>query len=189
MRFLIGQPERPKYSFQTLSSGYLAIFDIYADLLMRAEYRDITPGELMGVVLIDEIDAHLHISLQRKILPFLIKSFPNVQFIVTTHSPFVVTSVDDALIYDISTGTECDDLSMYSIETVIEGLLGVPSVSRKLENIVKSLADMTSSSEFSLDEVEALLAKISPYVDSLDDESRLFYESSLYKFKKRNRGV
>lgn len=108
--FFIVQPGRPKYSFQTLSSGYLAIFDIYADLLMRAEYHDITPFELQGVVLIDEIDAHLHISLQRKILPFLIASFPNIQFIITTHSPFVVTSVDDALIYDISTGKECDDL-------------------------------------------------------------------------------
>ncbi|RLU05038.1 AAA family ATPase [Pseudomonas prosekii] len=186
--FFISQPDRPSYSFQTLSSGYLAIFDIYADLLMRAEHRDITPSELIGIVLIDEIDAHLHISLQRKILPFLIKSFPCVQFVVTTHSPFVVISVDDALIYDISTGAECDDLSMYSVEAVIEGLLGVPSVSRKLEDTVTSLVELTSKSDFSLGEAETLLSKISPFVDSLDDESKLFYEASLYKFIKRKQG-
>jgi hypothetical protein len=186
--FFISQPDRPSYSFQTLSSGYLAIFDIYADLLMRAEHRDITPSELLGIVLIDEIDAHLHISLQRKILPFLIKSFPCVQFVVTTHSPFVVTSVDDALIYDISTDAECDDLSMYSVEAVIEGLLGVPSVSRKLEDTVRSIVELTSKSDFNLDQVEVLLSKISPFVDSLDDESRLFYEASLYKFLKRKQG-
>jgi hypothetical protein len=186
--FFINQPDRPNYSFQTLSSGYLAIFDIYADLLMRAEHRDITPSELLGIVLIDEIDAHLHISLQRKILPFLIKSFPCVQFVVTTHSPFVVTSVDDALIYDISTGAKCDDLSMYSVEAVIEGLLGVPSVSRKLEDTVRSLVEFTSESNFDLEQAEVLLSKISPFVGSLDDESRLFYEASLYKFMKRKQG-
>jgi AAA15 family ATPase/GTPase len=84
-KFSIQQEDRPPYTFQTLSAGYNAIFDVYANLLMRTEYFKVRPLELEGVVFIDEIDSHLHISLQRLILPFFAESFPKVQFIVTTH--------------------------------------------------------------------------------------------------------
>ena len=47
-----------------------------------------------GVVLIDEVDVHLHVSWQRSIGFWLKKHFPNVQFIVTTHSPFVCQAAD-----------------------------------------------------------------------------------------------
>ena len=55
----------------------------------------------LGVVLIDEIELHLHPSWQRKILPALIKTFPNIQFITATHSPQVLSSVEkaDSIIY------------------------------------------------------------------------------------------
>lgn len=185
LRFLIQQKGKVDYTFQTLSSGYLAIFDIYADLLMRTEYLNITPAELKGVVLIDEIDVHLHVSLQRKIFPFLSSSFPNIQFIVTTHSPFVVTSTDDALIYDLSTGSESNDMSMFSIEAVVEGLLGVPSVSRQLEETIKDLANITSSEKFKVTDAESILNKLTPHIDSLDAESRMFYEIAINKVIKR----
>ena len=94
-----------EFTFQSLSSGFTAIFDIYSDLLMRSRLLNILPNELNGVVLIDEIDAHLHISLQKKILPFLSQSFPEIQFIVSTHSPFVIASTNnDTVVYDLSTG-------------------------------------------------------------------------------------
>ena len=83
--------EQRNFDFQSLSSGYQAIFDIFSDLLVRTEFFDISPEELQGIILIDEIDAHLHISLQKKILPFFTNLFPNMQFIVSTHSPFVIS--------------------------------------------------------------------------------------------------
>jgi len=61
----------------------------------------VNPLELEGAVFIDEIDSHLHVSLQRLILPFFIESFPKVQVIVTTHSPFVLMSSRDILVYDL----------------------------------------------------------------------------------------
>lgn len=185
LRFRIEQKGKPAYTFQTLSSGYLAIFDIYADLLMRTEYLDVTPSELQGVVLIDEIDVHLHVSLQRKIFPFLTNAFPNIQFIATTHSPFVVTSTDDALIYDLSTGSESNDLSMFSIEAVVEGLLGVPSVSTQLLETIRELANITSTKKFEISEAESILNKLAPHADSLDAESRMFYEIAINKVIKR----
>jgi predicted ATP-binding protein involved in virulence len=99
--FSICQPNKPPYTFQTLSAGYRAIFDIYAELIMRTEYFKVMPKELTGVVFIDEIDSHLHVSLQRLILPFFTQSFPNIQFIVTTHSPFVLMSTPDTVVFDL----------------------------------------------------------------------------------------
>ena len=46
--------------------------------------------DLQGIVLIDEIETHLHVELQKKILPFLTNFFPNIQFVITTHSPFIL---------------------------------------------------------------------------------------------------
>lgn len=187
-KFTIRQEGKPEYNFQNLSSGYLSVFDIYADLLMRSEYLQVIPEELFGAVLIDELDAHLHVSLQRKIFPFLSRSFPNIQFIVTTHSPFVLTSVDNALIFDLTTNQESHDLSMYSFEAVVEGLLGVPPISKKLEETIKSLAEATDGDGFDVAEAESILKKITPYIDSLDDESLMFYQMAVNKIIKMRAG-
>lgn len=176
LNFKIHQHGKNPYSFQQLSSGYSSILNIYAHLLMHTEYTQITPDELEGVALIDEIDAHLHVSLQRKIFPFLTKSFPKIQFIVTTHSPFVLTSVDDALIYDLTDGLEHNDLSMYSFESVAEGLLGVPPISKKFENMLKHLVEFTSLDIFDTCEAEKTLKKILPHLGNLDPESQMFYQ-------------
>lgn len=190
LRFSISQNDKPHYNFQSLSSGYLAIFDIYADLLMHTEYAQIKPSELTGVVIIDEIDAHLHVSLQRKILPFFAFSFPAIQFIVTTHSPFVLTSVDDAVIFDISTCQTVLDLSMYSYESVVEGLLGVPPISKIFEDTIKKLTKITSADSFDLKLAEDLLNTISPHIDVLDAESEMFYQiaaNKIIKMKAENK--
>lgn len=181
LKYSIKREGNPPHTFQTLSSGYLAIFDIYADLLMRTEYFRVSPRELSGVVIIDEIDAHLHVSLQRKILPFLSNSFPLVQFVVSTHSPFVLSSVDDAVIYDLSTNQQTDDLSMYSFEAIVEGLLGVPPISRRLEDLIKDLAKLVEFEDMDIKNVESILRKIKPYEEVLDTESEMFFQMAINK--------
>jgi ABC-type dipeptide/oligopeptide/nickel transport system ATPase subunit len=190
LRFYISQSGKPQYNFQSLSSGYLAIFDIYADLLMHTEYAQIKPSELSGVVIIDEIDAHLHVSLQRKILPFFTTSFPAIQFIVTTHSPFVLTSVDNAVIFDITTCQTVLDLSMYSYESVVEGLLGVPPISKIFEDTIKKLTRITNTDTFDIKVAESLLNTIAPHLDVLDSESEMFYQiaaNKIFKIKAENK--
>ena len=75
---------------ESLSSGYLSILSMMSDLLVRL-YRqqpDIDdPGELEGVVFIDEIDIHLHPKFQKHLVEQLSAAFPKIQFIVSTHSP------------------------------------------------------------------------------------------------------
>ncbi|MGE7692029.1 AAA family ATPase [Lysinibacillus sp. NPDC097214] len=51
------------------------------------------------VVLIDEAENHLHASMQRRLMPSLIQAFPNVQFIISTHSPLMVNSIKDSSVY------------------------------------------------------------------------------------------
>ena len=57
----------------------------------KQSQRDIR-FDMPGIVLIDEIETHLHLELQKKIMEILTGIFPNVQFIVTTHSPFILNS-------------------------------------------------------------------------------------------------
>ena len=74
-----------------LSSGESALLCIFGELLRQADNNksNIQLKEVTGIVLIDEIDKHLHIKLQKEVLPQLLQMFPNVQFITSSHSPFV----------------------------------------------------------------------------------------------------
>lgn len=176
LKFIICQDDKPPYTFQNLSSGYLAIFDIYADLLMRTEYFKVTPEDLRGTVFIDEIDAHLHVSLQRLILPFLTKSFPSIQFIVTTHSPFVLMSVDDTVIYDIGRTSQVEEnLSFYSYSSVMEGILDTKTTSMILEDTILEISQIANSENINLDRLKILVNKVAPLQDKLDSRAKSFY--------------
>lgn len=176
LKFTIFQSSKPEYTFQSLSSGYQAIFDIYAELLMRTEYFDITPKELTGIVFIDEIDAHLHVSLQRLIFPFFIKSFPNIQFIVTTHSPFVLMSAEDTIIFDLTKNEQVDeDISLYSYTSVIRGLLGTKTTSARLDEYVNEIATIVNMDNVDYERLEVLVRKLRSVENTLDSQSKVFY--------------
>lgn len=176
LKFSISQEGKPLYTFQNLSSGYLAIFDIYADLLMRTEYFTVTPENLKGTVFIDEIDAHLHVSLQRLILPFLTKSFPAVQFIVTSHSPFVLMSVDDTVVYDIGRSSQIEEnLSFYSYSSVMEGILDTKTTSVLLEDAILKISTIVNSDNVDYKLLKSLVDKIMPLSDKLNDREKTFY--------------
>lgn len=185
--FEIHQPNKDPYRFQTLSSGFSSIMAVYADLITKVSLRLLDPDDLTGIVLIDEIDAHLHVSLQKKILAFLKKAFPKVQFIVTTHSPFVVSSVDDAVIYDLSKLEQIEDLSMYSYEAVLEGLFGVLPISALLQQNIMKLAQLLKSSPINVEEIQALLNQLPDDEDSLDSESLYFVKSAQIAISKAKR--
>lgn len=76
-------------SIFNMSSGEKALVSIFVELLRQMDNIRIKVNEISGIVLIDEIDKNLHISMQYDILPKLLNMFPNIQFIVTSHSPFL----------------------------------------------------------------------------------------------------
>ncbi|MDP9804714.1 putative ATP-binding protein involved in virulence [Acinetobacter calcoaceticus] len=146
---------------------------------MRSRLLNILPNELNGVVLIDEIDAHLHISLQKKILPFLTKSFPEVQFIVSTHSPFVITSTNnDTVVYDISSGEFFEeDLSLYSHESIIKELFHVKEENENIKVLSDQLLQFIESENLTqdLNAIQELLNKINKDFEKLSVELQLQY--------------
>jgi len=79
-----------------LSQGYQSMIAWICDLLGHAflEFGDVDPANLTGIALLDEIDLHLHPTWQRRMIPLLRSAFPKMQFIVTTHSPLVLTGFE-----------------------------------------------------------------------------------------------
>lgn len=130
------QQGRNPFTLSTLSDGYSSIISILSELILRMENRSSKSYELQGLVLIDEAETHLHIELQKTILPFLTQFFPKLQFIITSHSPFVLTSIDNAVIYDLENQFRMEDLSAYSVDGVIEGYFNVDKYSKELKGLV-----------------------------------------------------
>jgi len=179
--FRIHQENKEPYRLQNLSSGFSSILSIYAELMMNVEVKNINPKDLIGIVIIDEIDAHLHISLQKKIFSFLTDSFPKIQFIVTTHSPFVVMSVDDAVIYDLSTKSQVEDLSAYSYASVATGLFKTAPVSDIISEKIVELTSLVDTPDADLKYIKSIIAAISRHENELDETSLLFLREAQIK--------
>lgn len=83
------------YSFRKLPAGYKRMFYITLDLAYRSFFlSNIATKNVGGVVIIDEIDLHLHPELEKSVLKRFMDTFPNLQFIISTHSPLVLTGLE-----------------------------------------------------------------------------------------------
>lgn len=105
--FLIKLSDGRALTFDVLPDGFSAFLSILMDLFVRLDLiRKIVKNNTYdpcGIVLIDEPETHLHLSLQYQVLPILTQLFPNIQFIVATHSPAVISSIKNVTIFDLTT--------------------------------------------------------------------------------------
>lgn len=123
-----------------LSQGYQSTLAWIADLLGHAFLeadRIVDPKTLEGIVLLDEIDLHLHPTWQRRIVPILRSVFPRLQFIVTTHSPLVLTGfeADEIVGLQLEGGevvqqTYSEEPGLQTGTELMEGFFGVPTAGR-----------------------------------------------------------
>jgi hypothetical protein len=120
LKHTIEMPDREPFGLNEMADGYSAFLDIVMDLMVKIESFNDGDYNTSGIVLIDEIEKHLHVELQKKVLPFLTTMFPNIQFIVTTHSPFVITSLSNAVVYDLEKHERLENLSAYSYDGIVE---------------------------------------------------------------------
>ena len=108
LRFVVSQKSEEgraeKLSLNQLSGGYRIVLALAADLARRMAqgnpHMD-DPLQSEAIVLIDEIELHLHPAWQQRILSDLMRTFPNAQFIVSTHSPQVLTTVEPKCIVEL----------------------------------------------------------------------------------------
>ena len=86
-------------SLDALSTGQLALFELFSTIIRYADSDDIDLShrlhEISGIVVIDEVELHLHSTLQREVLPKLFILFPKVQFIITSHSPLFLLGMQE----------------------------------------------------------------------------------------------
>lgn len=87
--------ERFLSNINQLSLGELTLLNLFINIIRHTDSSNETINKPEGIVVIDEIDVHLHSDLQSKVLPSLIKLFPKIQFIITTHSPLFVLGMQE----------------------------------------------------------------------------------------------
>lgn len=187
-KFHILQDNREPFDFNTMSSGYSAIFDIINDLMMRMESKKDYSTE--GIVLIDEIETHLHLELQRVILPFLTELFPNIQFIVSSHSPFILNSVDNAVIYDLETKKLVENgLANFPYDGIVESYFHTDRLSADFRTKLNRYQLLTQKPELS-DEDYAEIFELERALEEIPDflSPDIASEYSRMKLEFSNRG-
>lgn len=148
---LVYESDQGILTVNSLSSGYQSLIWMVFDIAYRmAVLNPDMKGEITqtsGIVLIDEIDMHLHPKWQWNIIDSLRKTFPNVQFIATTHAPILFASAKNVWVIDIEDEEYSYDYSHYGID------------------LNTSLNNYQKTSEFP----EEVQDKISSFYDALDD--------------------
>lgn len=154
------------FKFTELSAGYSAVLDIVADLILKMQSQNdvVRAYEKEGIVLIDEIETHLHLDLQRVILPILTTVFPNIQFIVTTHSPFILNSLENAVAFDLEHREPIEDLTDYSYEALAEGYFGVRTESSEIQMRLQRMEELIRANSLSVSDK----SELNMYFDDFD---------------------
>lgn len=157
-----------------LSDGYKGTVSLVADIAYRMAVLNPQLGpdvlhKTDGVVLIDEVDIHLHPAWQHRILGDLLEIFPGVQFIVTTHAPAVISSVKNENLvilknYDIlDNGTETYGKDVNSI---LEEIMGAPERNPQIAGLFHNFYELLGQKKY--DDAEKVLDEI--------DEQRAYHD-------------
>lgn len=189
--FKIKQKNREPFDFNTMSSGFSAVWDIISDLILKMEKTTNRSFifDVPGIVLIDEIETHLHLKMQKNILKILTAVFPNIQFIVSTHSPFILNSKEGAVIYDLEKRLFVKDgLSNVPYGGIVEGYFNASELSYDLEEKFRRFKELIGQKALSDDELEEI-ADLELYLDEIPDYLALNltteYQRLKLEFEKR----
>jgi predicted ATP-binding protein involved in virulence len=131
-----------------LSDGEKCLLAMVSDLARRLAIANpglADPLQGEGIVLIDEIELHFHPQWQRGILPTLASTFPNCQFIVSTHSPQIISDVQPEAVYLLQQTpnglTASHPVSSYGRDSnqILEDVMGVPDRPQQIKNQLQQL--------------------------------------------------
>lgn len=177
-------------TFNQLSDGFSAFIGILLELLVRVNViqtqqknNTLNPP---GIVLIDEPESHLHLELQYQIMPLLTRLFPNIQFIIATHSPAVVSSIKNATVFDLTTKSVAKDWvvgsSFSELMTVHFGLEDeFSNIADKIMADAQQIADSKVDTDAKLVALKKLFTENERY---LSPAFHLAMESQILRLKK-----
>ena len=157
--FHIIEKDRNPFDFNTLASGFAALLDIVVDLIMRMRNKRGLSFDfnIPGIVLIDEIETHLHLDLQKRVMSFLTTLFPNIQFIVSTHSPFILNSLENVVIYDLENKTLVNEekgLTDIPYSGIVEGYFKADQLSAELRRKFERYKEIATKKSLTDAEIE-----------------------------------
>lgn len=125
------------YPFAMLSDGQRSLIALIADIAQKAVALNSYLGDDVlkkteGIVLIDELDLHLHPRWQRRVIDDLRSIFPKIQFICTTHSPFLIQSLRSGEELIMLDGQPTAELANKSLADIAQGIMSInmPNTSR-----------------------------------------------------------
>jgi len=133
-----------------LSQGEKSMMALVGDIARRLAMMNPgveNPLEGNGVVMIDEVDMHLHPRWQRRLIHQLTETFPNCQFILTTHSPLVISDSKDVLCYVLDDGKLVEKKGLYGLDanqvllSVMETEVRNTDVQERLDQLLDLLQD------------------------------------------------
>ena len=142
------------FPFEQLSDGEKMLLMVVCDIARRlsiANPGSDDPLEGTGIVLIDEIELHLHPKWQREVIPALLATFPGIQFIVTTHSPQVLSRVDQSSVFLLKDG-EVFPISSnpqgLDTNAILEEIMDTPKYPQEVDDLVHKLFMLIQQKEF-----------------------------------------
>lgn len=147
-------------SLDHFSTGQAVLFNLFCSIIRYADIGNVNNSisleRIQGIVIIDEIDLHLHTDLQYTVLPKLIKLFPNVQFIISTHSPLFVL------------GMEREYKNMQNKPTIIEMPKDMPITAERFSEFINAYKCLTETKKFEDD----IIAEVEKQKEQLKKSSK-----------------
>lgn len=170
---MIVEKDGEELDVNQLSQGEKSLLALVGDIarrlaILNPSLDDPLQGE--GVVMIDEVDLHLHPKWQHDLIDKLVRTFPNVQFILTTHSPLIVSDRADILVYLLDDGNirSMDNIYGEDANTLLNDIFYVPPRTPEVEETFNAIRRAISNKE--LESAESQINNIAKKVSSSNTE-------------------
>ncbi len=171
---LVYREEEADMPISVLSAGYQSLLWMVMNLAYRVALlnpdKTMNLDEITGVVLIDEIDMHLHPKWQWNIVNALEETFPNIQFILVTHSPIVISSCknEHLILIDEEQKYYLENAYGYSVQDVLNFRQGTAEKPAEIKKLFKQFYDALDNEE--LEQAEEIITKMTDALGKEHDD-------------------
>ena len=170
-------------TFQNLSSGEIMLLSMFCSILKEADRlysgETLSLSDIQGIVLIDEIDIHLHSNFAKEILPKAMALFPKIQFIVSSHSPFYLLGMKQVFADRCEFVTMPDGTTMKNVENFEE----IQRCYEMLDSNHKEMVEALDSAKTSIKNLERTLVVTEGKTDWKHIKNALSHFKTLGKYQ------